>query len=62
MDLGAEHLVACGALALSLVADCRCEVNSESYLDPTGATNAAFVWFGAAGTVTPLHHDIVRTG
>lgn len=29
-------------------------------LDPERATGRVFIWFGPAGTVTPLHHDVAN--
>jgi hypothetical protein len=30
----------------------------ERYLDPKRTNGSVFLWFGPAGTVTPLHHDV----
>jgi Cupin-like domain len=30
------------------------------YLDPNGAPGTYFLWLGPAGTITPLHHDVVN--
>jgi aryl-alcohol dehydrogenase-like predicted oxidoreductase len=30
------------------------------YLDPNGGMETCFLWLGPAGTVTPLHHDVVN--
>ena len=30
------------------------------YLDPAKAEGRVFLWFGPAGTVTPLHHDVMN--
>ena len=32
----------------------------ERYLVPDPQRNQAFLWFGPAGTVTPLHHDVIN--
>ena len=32
----------------------------ERYLDPRRREGSVFLWFGPAGTFTPLHHDVVN--
>lgn len=32
----------------------------QQYLDPTQSAGRVFFWFGPAGTVTPVHHDLTN--